>query len=200
MGATTTTQTRKHAPPEVRRAQILDAAQQCFGQSGYHRTTMDQIVAASGLSKGSLYRHFSNKDDVLLALFDRYAAELFEAGETRAAAAGSAADGLRCTAELFSELLVGKRELMQSWLGFLEHPQARNRMAAVYSESRVAVAALFEQGMADGEFRKVSASHFAAAMTGLAEGVLLQALMDEAFDPFPPLRDATDALLRGIAR
>jgi len=35
-----------HASPEARRAQILTAAQSCFGKNGYHKTKMDDIVAA----------------------------------------------------------------------------------------------------------------------------------------------------------
>ena len=54
---------RRHASPEVRRAQILDAAQTCLARSGYHLTTMDDVVRESGLSKGSLYWHFDSKED-----------------------------------------------------------------------------------------------------------------------------------------
>ena len=43
------------ASKEERRAQILQAALTCFARKGYHLTTMDDIVAESGLSKGSLY-------------------------------------------------------------------------------------------------------------------------------------------------
>ena len=35
-----------HASPEERRTQILTAAQFCFGKTGYHKTKMDDIVAA----------------------------------------------------------------------------------------------------------------------------------------------------------
>ena len=74
----------RRASPEVRRAQILDAAQACFSRKGYHGATMDDVVRLSGLSKGSLYWHFESKDEVLLALFDRYVDEFFAAWDPSA--------------------------------------------------------------------------------------------------------------------
>jgi AcrR family transcriptional regulator len=58
------------------RARIIQAALECFSRSGYNQTTMDDVVAASGLSKGTLYWHFKNKEDLLesaiRALFEEY--------------------------------------------------------------------------------------------------------------------------------
>ena len=38
---------------------------------------MDDLVRASGLSKGSLYWHFHSKEEVFTALFDSFVAELY---------------------------------------------------------------------------------------------------------------------------
>ena len=43
---------------EERKAQIYQAALACFNRKGYYRTTMDDIVAESVLSKGSLHWYF----------------------------------------------------------------------------------------------------------------------------------------------
>lgn len=45
-----------------RRTQIIQAALVCFTRKGYNNTTMDDIVAESGLSKGTLYWYFESKD------------------------------------------------------------------------------------------------------------------------------------------
>ena len=44
-----------HASAEVRRAQILEAALKCFGESGLHAAKVSDIASASGLSKGAIY-------------------------------------------------------------------------------------------------------------------------------------------------
>lgn len=48
-----------------RRAQIIRAALACFMRKGYNNTTMNDIVAESGLSKGAIYWYFESKDDLL---------------------------------------------------------------------------------------------------------------------------------------
>lgn len=50
-----------------RQAQILDAAWRCFYREGVQATTMEQIIAASGLSASAMYRYFKGKDDIVVA-------------------------------------------------------------------------------------------------------------------------------------
>ncbi|MDR9450605.1 MAG: TetR/AcrR family transcriptional regulator [Acidimicrobiia bacterium] len=54
-----------------RREQIIEAATRLFHTQGFHPTSMDEIGAAAGITGPGLYRHFSSKDDILLAVFDR---------------------------------------------------------------------------------------------------------------------------------
>ncbi len=59
--------------PDATRERILDAALDKFASKGYHDTRMDEIVAESGTSKGSIYFHFPNKERLFLALVDQFA-------------------------------------------------------------------------------------------------------------------------------
>lgn len=52
---------------------ILDAALDVFSRKGYHDTRMDEIVSSSQTSKGSIYFHFPNKEQLFLALVDQFA-------------------------------------------------------------------------------------------------------------------------------
>jgi AcrR family transcriptional regulator len=54
-------------------SRILDAALDIFARKGYHDTRMDEIVAGSQTSKGSIYFHFPNKEQLFLALVDQFA-------------------------------------------------------------------------------------------------------------------------------
>jgi len=51
-----------------RRQQIVDAATGLFAERGFSRTTMADVVTASGLSTGAVYRYFSSKSDLVLAV------------------------------------------------------------------------------------------------------------------------------------
>ena len=54
------------ATKAARRAQIIKAAISCFIEHGYINTSMSDIIKASGLSSGSIYSHFSGKEDILI--------------------------------------------------------------------------------------------------------------------------------------
>lgn len=50
---------------EARRAEILEAALQCFKEKGFHNTTMQDIYEATSLSPGAVYNYFSGKEDIV---------------------------------------------------------------------------------------------------------------------------------------
>lgn len=56
------------------RARILDAAAQVFEEHGYDAGTTNRIAAAAGMSVGSLYQYFPNKDAILVELLDAHIA------------------------------------------------------------------------------------------------------------------------------
>lgn len=71
---------------DARRAQILDAAAECFLSKGFHRTTMQDIFEASGLSAGAVYNYFEGKDEIVAEIVgisqNRNAAMIARASES----------------------------------------------------------------------------------------------------------------------
>ena len=55
---------RKALEKEARKQDILDAAARLFSARGFHEVTVDQVAEEVGLSKGTLYLYFENKDDL----------------------------------------------------------------------------------------------------------------------------------------
>ncbi len=57
-------------PPkgELTRQKILDAASQVFWRQGFSATSINDLLAATGVTKGSLYFHFPGKDEIGLAV------------------------------------------------------------------------------------------------------------------------------------
>lgn len=54
-----------------RRDRIIREATRLFDERGYHATGIDDIGAAAGITGPGVYRHFSGKDEILIAVFDR---------------------------------------------------------------------------------------------------------------------------------
>lgn len=62
--------------PEVRRAEIMEAALLLFMEKGYMNTTTQDIIDKVKMSRGLLYYHFKNKEDILYCLVERYSEPL----------------------------------------------------------------------------------------------------------------------------
>lgn len=58
--------------PEVRRQEIMEAALQIFMEKGYLETRTQDIIDKVKISRGLLYYHFKNKEDILYCLIEKY--------------------------------------------------------------------------------------------------------------------------------
>jgi AcrR family transcriptional regulator len=67
---------RKRLPVEERRASIVEAAGRLFGERGYDGTRLDDVAAATGVTKPILYRHFDSKKALYVALLERHREDL----------------------------------------------------------------------------------------------------------------------------
>ena len=63
---------------EVRRLEIMNAAMQLFMEKGYINTTTQDIVDKVNISRGLLYYHFKNKEDILYCLVEQYSEKLLK--------------------------------------------------------------------------------------------------------------------------
>ena len=61
----------QHLSATVRRTQILDAARRLFLTKGYEATTIEDVLTAVGIAKGTLYHHFPGKEAILDAIVQR---------------------------------------------------------------------------------------------------------------------------------
>ena len=61
----------RHKEPEVRKSELLDAAQKLFAEKGYAKTTVTDILNVHGLSKGVFYYYFKSKEEVMDAIIQR---------------------------------------------------------------------------------------------------------------------------------
>ncbi|MEX3745606.1 MULTISPECIES: TetR/AcrR family transcriptional regulator [Lysinibacillus] len=74
---------RKEA--QERRNEILDAANELFGQKGFDGTSTNDILEKVGIARGTLYYHFKSKEDIMDALIERYNAQILGAAKAIAA-------------------------------------------------------------------------------------------------------------------
>jgi AcrR family transcriptional regulator len=70
---------------EERRNEILDAADELFGQKGFDGASTKDILEKVGIARGTLYYHFKSKEDIMDALIERYNLRILGAAQEIAA-------------------------------------------------------------------------------------------------------------------
>jgi AcrR family transcriptional regulator len=145
-----------------RRQQILDAAANCFARNGFHRTSIQDIVKESGLSAGLVYRYFTGKDDMIVAIVeDWHARRATRLDDTL----DSYLDLLRDVAS--SEAARERNLSMQAWAETVRNPRIRDLARQGVDDQRKT------QTLPDGLVRVLIAIH---------QGLLLQTAWDDDLD------------------
>lgn len=180
-----------------RRAEILDAATECFSRNGFHRTTMQDVVTESRLSPGAIYNYFQSKEEIIEALADeRHAREreaIRNAREEKSLAGATA----RLRAAFFAPLREPgrQRELrmgVQLWAEALRNPRILKIIRRGFDEPHRLLTKLIVEAQRRGEISKdLDAGAFARVMIAMFQGFVLQL----AWDPRTPVGPYVDALL-----
>jgi AcrR family transcriptional regulator len=66
---------------DLRRQQILDAAERCFRERGFHNASMAEIARTFGMSAGHIYNYFDSKEAIIAAIVERDLAGFFQRAE-----------------------------------------------------------------------------------------------------------------------
>ncbi|KLU58978.1 HTH-type transcriptional repressor KstR2 [Peptococcaceae bacterium CEB3] len=140
--------------PEERRTEILEAAEELFKSQGYINTTVDSIIKKVGVAKGTFYYYFKSKEDILDALVQVAADQLYE--EYRKIAEDPAIgvmDKVRCMLRGQDRLPEKESELMQN----LHRPENRELHERINIEIILKISPIFakiiEQGKQESLFQ-----------------------------------------------
>ncbi|SEH71972.1 DNA-binding transcriptional regulator, AcrR family [Mycolicibacterium rutilum] len=138
---------------EHTRSLLLDAAETVFGEKGFTAATLDDIAYVAGYTKGAIYKHFATKEELFLAVSDRYWRRYFENfAEVMSAAKQVGARERDDIAQRWRELS-RDRGAEHAALGheftlyLLRNPDARERLAAKRTEVAEALAKFIVEGI-----------------------------------------------------
>ena len=193
---------------DERPQEILDAALAVFAEKGFAAARMDDIAARAGVTKGTIYLYFDNKDAVFKALVrESIGAQLGQVLDNVRGFEGKSSDLLRMVVTTVGEFLRTSDRVV---LPKIIVAEAGNfpELARFYREEIIdkglgAIGAVIARGIERGEFRNVDPQH--AARLCIAP-VLLAAVWRTTFAQFDAepydyrglLDTHLDVLLRGL--
>ena len=145
------------AAKEARQEQILNAAVRCFARKGYYATTVEDLVAETGLSRGALYLYFPSKEALYVALSDRWTCGLEEAVQRRVTAHMSPGQALQLVIEVTGDHVEADPEacrvLMEGWTLGHVLPALGEQVQRQQVQARRVFEQLLKAGVASEEFR-----------------------------------------------
>ena len=135
---------------------LLAASLRLFAKQGVESTSVQEIVAAAGVTKGAMYHYFSSKDDLLYEIYHRLLSMQMKRLDAIADGSGSAEERVRAAAaDVVQSTLTSIDEAIVSFrsIHMLPLPQRRQvRMERRRYHERFR--ALIEEGQGEGAFRK----------------------------------------------
>ena len=75
----------RRGPPELTRERIIEAAATLFNRLGYHGTDSNSIAKEAGYATGTFYKHFRDKREAFLSVYERWVAAEWQAIEAEIA-------------------------------------------------------------------------------------------------------------------
>jgi AcrR family transcriptional regulator len=150
--------TKKEIVTAFRTREILAAARQLLEQRGPEAMTMEEIAAAAGVAKGTLYLYFLSKDDLILALINQVGENILRDVEASLQAAGTPPEKLVRVVSVLLEYLNRERLLFPIYARELLRGEGesregfRRRYHELEEEFVALVTRLFAEGIAAGQF------------------------------------------------
>jgi TetR/AcrR family transcriptional repressor of nem operon len=148
-----------------------------FNQKGYAGTSLTDMTDATGLTKGSIYGNFEDKDDVALAAFDHNMNALIGQVRELQSTERSAMGKLKAFITVYrngsqSAVLKDGCPIINTGTEADDtHSQLKEKTNAALARWHKSISAIIQQGKMQGEFKEdVSSIEFASLMIAMIEG------------------------------
>jgi AcrR family transcriptional regulator len=196
---------------EEKKQEILKAAMRVFASNGVAKTKMTDIAMAAGIGKGTIYEYFRSKEDIFAEAYNH----IFLDTENRIAEVLESPiqpeEKLRMLMKISIEELLVKDDgefagiMMSFWSEGVRNKNERIMeiidLKRIYSEYRIMIAGILEEGIKKGQFREMDTHITASVIIGALDGILLQYIMDRnVFSPEKAIVALLDSFLKGLKK
>jgi AcrR family transcriptional regulator len=165
---------------------IIQQTADIFNRKGFSGTSMSDLTEATGLTKGSIYGNFTNKDEVALAVFDYNFSQISQYISDRMLAKDNSIERLLVYPEIYRRFL--EIPFLKSGCPLLNtateaddtHPMLRQKAQKALSYWKKSIANQVERGKARGEIMpETNADQVAVIISSLIEGAIMQAKLNQ---------------------
>ncbi len=168
--------------PQEKRVLVRRAAFACFSERGYHATTVDDVCALAGISKGSFYWHYDSKQALFLDIVEIWAGEVEGALFKQFREALHSAEPYQQMTRALEREARRNRRIVRLWLDSLaqmrREPEIQAGLARFHRRIRSSIASLVRSIVEPNEMSDEDVEAAAACMMACFMGLLCQDQVD----------------------
>lgn len=185
---------------------IIETTSGIFNTKGYAGTSMSDITEATGLTKGSIYGNFSNKEEVALAVFDHNYGKVTGVINQRISAAKNYHDKLMVYAQVYDQY-TRSNFFPQGGCPILNtaveaddtNPLLKDRAAKAIQGWKKRIMDMIHAGVEAGEFKEgLDHNRIALSIIAMIEGGIMMAKVTNSQSCLDKIMHAVELLINGM--
>lgn len=180
---------------------IADEARHLFSKKGYLATSIEDIVSVTGISKGSLYYHFKNKESMFLHIIEENHYQWKAEWQTLAAGYKTVTEKLYgIAAHLVKTYENPLKHAAEEFSRLEKDEEMLEKIFAILRDTRSIYEELIEEGIQNGELKRMDPQKMSYIFSSLLDGLGYVYFEIQSPEEFRNLhRAAVEVFLNGAA-
>lgn len=180
---------------------IFETSMKLFAQKGYDATSIEEITATVGVAKGTLYYHFSSKEEIFNFLIEEGMKLLYNSIDIKTEKLSSYIDKLKAIVLIQIKIVAKYEDLITILLSQFLGREARNQKCKNYVYGYIAkIEEIVKKGIEKGEIKKGNPNVIASEIYGLICSSLVYKLKkeEETFDIMKLYKEFENTVIEGL--
>ena len=181
---------------------IFNTAVKLFAEKGYDNTNIEEITAVAGVAKGSLYYHFSKKEDIFDLVLEEGEKLLKNSIEIKTRNCTTALEKIKAIIMIQIKITVNYEDFLNVVLSQIWGNERKNIKCkkAVFKHIN-AIKEIIEEGIANGEFHDGNPDAIASGIFGiLCTSLIYRVKINRTVDITEVYNGFIDSVVRGICK
>lgn len=186
---------------DAKNRQIIDVAIDMFSERGFHQTTMQDIAETAGVGKGTIYRFFESKEDLISSLVEFAIEDITREIQSAIEKLSHPVEKLRSIIAVEVDYYDQHRNLakflVREVLGYRN--KFEDHIKKIHSTRAAIVERVIQEGMDEHHLKRVNPATLAASLEGMVlASVIFWFMFSDSFPTQEIQNDIYTALFEGI--
>lgn len=178
---------------------IFETSMKLFAEKGYDATSIEEITATVGVAKGTLYYHFSSKEEIFNFLVEEGMNLLHNSIDIKTAKFPNYIDKIKAIILIQIKIVVKYEDLITILLSQFWGNEARNQMCKKQILGYIQkIENIVEEGIAKGEIKKGNPKVIASEIYGLICSSLVYKASHEELDVMKLYKEFENTIIEGL--